>query len=161
MRVYQNEDLIVYWYPELCAHVRYCIKKLPDVFDIHKRPWVNINGATPEEIIKLIDTCPSGALRYSLPPGSKVKPCLAKGPGSLDFIDKSTITTMRSIKKGPLFVEGPTALYDIKGDLIKEASRMTLCQCGLSNNMPFCDGSHDPSIRAMKAEAAEQKKKET
>jgi CDGSH-type Zn-finger protein len=127
---------------------------LPNVFNTKKRPWVDINGAAPEEIIKLIDTCPSGALRYSLPAGSKVRPCLANGSGSIDYIDKSMVTTMKAMKKGPLLVEGRTALYDIKGELIKEANRMTLCQCGFSSNMPFCDGSHRPDVRSKKAEDA-------
>ncbi len=158
MRVYENSELIVYWYPELCAHVSFCVRDLRAVFDAKKRPWVNINGAAPEEIIKVIDACPSGALRYSLPAGSKVQPSLANGSGSLDYRDKSTVTKMKAIKKGPLLVEGPTAIYNMKGELIKEASRMTLCQCGLSSNPPFCDGSHRPDIRAKKAEAATESK---
>jgi len=154
MRVYENANLIVYWYPELCAHVAYCVRNLPNVFDTKKRPWVNINGAEPEEIIKIIDTCPSGALRYSLPLGSRVRPELAKGPGSLDYIEKNEVTKMKAAKKGPLVVEGRAAIYDYKGDLIKESSRMTLCQCGMSCNLPFCDGSHRPDIRERKAAAA-------
>ena len=150
MRVYENTDLVVYWYPELCAHVSFCVRNLPNVFDTKKRPWVNINGASPEEIIKLIDTCPSGALRYSLPPGSQVSPSIASGSGSLDYIDKNEVTKIIARGRGPLFVEGRAAVYDLKGHLIKEASRMTFCQCGHSSNLPFCDGSHRPDIREKK-----------
>lgn len=147
MRVYESTDLVVYWYPELCAHVAFCIRALPSVFDTTKRPWVNIGGAAPEDIIKAIDTCPSGALRYSLPAGSKVRACMANGPGSIDYVDKSTVTTIRASKKGPLLVEGPVTIQDMKGRLIKEASRVTLCQCGMTGNHPFCDGSHRADIR--------------
>jgi len=80
-RTYENGDIIVYWYPELCIHVRHCANILPAVFRPDKRPWVNLEGATPLEVILTIDRCPSGALRYSLPGGSSVHPEAANGPG--------------------------------------------------------------------------------
>ncbi|HBQ27393.1 MAG TPA: hypothetical protein DD791_13450, partial [Syntrophomonas sp.] len=52
------------------------------------RPWVNIDGDDPYAIIKTVDGCPSGALRYSLPEGSNVNPELARGPGWIHYYDK-------------------------------------------------------------------------
>jgi len=37
----------------LCAHVEYCVLELPTVFDCSKRPWVDPDGASVEEIITL------------------------------------------------------------------------------------------------------------
>lgn len=81
-RSYQTEDLIIYWEPEKCTHACICWNTLPEVFKPAKRPWINISAATPEEIIKAIDRCPSRALTYSLPEGSKVDPAVAKGFGA-------------------------------------------------------------------------------
>ncbi|HHV65803.1 MAG TPA: hypothetical protein GXX46_12165 [Peptococcaceae bacterium] len=142
MRTYQNQDLIVYWEPENCIHVGYCIRELPSVFNKKNRPWIDINGAPPEEIIKLIDTCPSGALRYSLPEGSRVDPNLAKGPGSLHYRSEAPRVEVRLVASGPILIKGPSALYDESGELLKTGDALSLCRCGKTKNPPFCDGSH-------------------
>jgi len=143
VKAYQNEDLIVYWYPELCAHPGICLRMLPKVFNLNQRPWVNIDAATPEEIIAAIDKCPSGALRYSLPEGSKVDPEIAAGPGNIDYenINPSSVL-VRVTHNGPLFMEGPTIVLGTEGEVLKQGGRIALCRCGASKNMPFCDGNH-------------------
>jgi len=65
-RVYHNDKITVYWDSDKCTHSAVCISCLPDVFNIRKRPWVNINQADAEEIKRTIDKCPSGALSYKL-----------------------------------------------------------------------------------------------
>ena len=77
---YVNHQIIVHWDASLCIHVAICVNELPQVFDVNKRPWVNVDGAGAEEIIKIIDKCPTGALQYSLPEGSKVDQAVANGP---------------------------------------------------------------------------------
>lgn len=143
MKEYKNDQLIVYWTPELCSHVAKCINNLPQVFNLKARPWVNINGAGPEEIIKVIDTCPTGALRYSLPEGSSVDPAKAAGVGNINY-EKShpAIVTIRVIANGPLLTEGPVVVVDQNCKKLKEGSKMALCRCGLTGNRPFCDGTH-------------------
>ncbi|HZK43763.1 MAG TPA: (4Fe-4S)-binding protein [Syntrophomonadaceae bacterium] len=79
---YKAEDLIVYWNPAECIHDTQCFIRTPQIFDVEARPWFNREGNTPEEIIKAIDLCPSGALKYSLPEGSPVNPAIADGPGA-------------------------------------------------------------------------------
>ncbi|NLL52389.1 MAG: hypothetical protein GX248_06775 [Peptococcaceae bacterium] len=142
MRTYQNQDLIVYWKPENCIHVANCIHNLPSVFNKKNRPWIDINGASPEEIIKLIDTCPSGALSYSLPEGSRVDPDLGKGPGSLHYRHEAPQVEVRLMKNGPILIKGPSILYDESGAQLKTGDAFSLCRCGKTKNPPFCDGSH-------------------
>lgn len=83
-RVYQNEDIIVYWNPALCTHDTNCFETLGTVFNPARRPWVNINGDSPQNIIKTIDRCPSGALKYDLPASSRLSREMALGPGYID-----------------------------------------------------------------------------
>jgi len=143
MRTYKNQDLIVYWEPEKCIGVGYCINILPSVFNKNRRPWIDINGAAPVEIIKLIDICPSGALRYSLPEGSRVDPDLAKGPGFLHSHSEAPRTEVRLVANGPIRIKGPCVLYDESGELIKTGGdTLFLCRCGKTKRVPFCDGSH-------------------
>ena len=66
-RTYENERIRVIWDPDKCMHSGICTGDLPGVFDVHRRPWVDINAADVEDIKRVIDACPSGALRYEVP----------------------------------------------------------------------------------------------
>ncbi|MGE5380552.1 MAG: (4Fe-4S)-binding protein [Methylocystaceae bacterium] len=145
VKEYQNEDIIVYWYPKECSHAGKCWGGLPQVFDVSKRPWVNLAGSSAEAIIRTIDKCPSHALQYSLPSGSSVDPQNAKGPGSKAYKSESAaVGQIRVVKDGPLLVEGLSRIFGTDGKLIKEADKMVLCRCGKTKNAPFCDGAHIP-----------------
>jgi uncharacterized Fe-S cluster protein YjdI len=65
-KIYENKKIRVFWEPEKCIHSTNCLHGLPQVFDTHKRPWVDIDAAGAEEIKRCIDTCPSGALSYEI-----------------------------------------------------------------------------------------------
>lgn len=86
MKEYKNEHITVHWFPEICAHPGICLRLSPEVFSLKQRPWVNVDAAEPEAIIKTIDKCPSGALRYSIPEGSKVDPQIANGLGNINRV---------------------------------------------------------------------------
>ncbi len=140
---YRSEDIIIHWYPGQCSHSGICWRDLPQVFDTEKRPWVNVSGASALEIIRLIDRCPSGALKYSLPEGSSVDKSQAMGVGSANYqIKNADPVSIRVIKNGPLVVTGDVRMTDAQGKVIKEMGRSVLCRCGMSPNPPFCDGSH-------------------
>jgi len=117
---------VVCWQPEKCMHSRECVKGLPKVFNNAKKPWIDIDSASSEEIMKVIDRCPSGALSYR----KVVKP------------EQSSIK-IKVLKNGPLLVEGDCILVDREG---KEDAAvkgpLALCRCGGSREKPFCDGSH-------------------
>jgi uncharacterized Fe-S cluster protein YjdI len=61
-RSYSNNDITVYWDSKLCQHAGHCFRSLPNVFRPAKRPWINIDGADPEEIKRIVNKCPSGAI---------------------------------------------------------------------------------------------------
>ena len=144
---YKTEDLIVYWTPSLCSHSAQCIHGLPEVFNTQKRPWINMEAACPEDIIKTIDKCPTDALKYKLTENSKVDPSKAQDSGSIDFnSEKSATVQIKVIKKGPFTIKGPVKLIDSDGNIIQESRKMVLCRCGLSKNQPFCDGAHSNMI---------------
>jgi uncharacterized Fe-S cluster protein YjdI len=63
---YKNDKIIVRFDPKICIHSGVCVRGLRAVFDIEKRPWVNVEGATAETIAEQIKRCPSGALSYEL-----------------------------------------------------------------------------------------------
>lgn len=63
-KVYYGKDIEVMFNSEVCIHSGICVKGLPGVFDLSKRPWVDPDADTTEAIARHIDTCPSGALTY-------------------------------------------------------------------------------------------------
>jgi putative redox protein len=59
---YPNNEISVVWKPEICKHSGRCVTQLPGVFNLQGHPWVNMQGATTEEIIAQVNKCPTGAL---------------------------------------------------------------------------------------------------
>lgn len=66
MQEYENDSIIVRFDPQVCIHSGCCVRGLRTVFDVKRRPWVDIDGATPDAIAEQVLRCPSGALSYEL-----------------------------------------------------------------------------------------------
>jgi len=68
----------------------------------------------------------------------------------------NTETTQVSItirKNGPLLVTGPVTLTDHEGNaVLPPKNPFALCRCGMSDNKPFCDGTHSRSGWCAKAD---------
>jgi|TARA_B110000263_G_scaffold249789_1_gene268540 CDGSH-type Zn-finger protein len=45
-------------------------------------------------------------------------------------------------EKGQIVIEGAVKLTDDQGNEIPHGERFTLCGCGKSQKLPFCDGAH-------------------
>lgn len=125
MKEYSNQEIVVCWQPEKCIHARECVKGLPQVFNHSRKPWIDMKGAISEDIMKIIDRCPSGALSYKKADNSG--PCSVK---------------IKVMKNGPLLVEGDCTLVDRDGKDESFKGPFALCRCGGSGKKPFCDGSH-------------------
>jgi uncharacterized Fe-S cluster protein YjdI len=59
---YSNGEVTVVWQPDLCVHSGICARGLFAVFNPRRRPWVDMNAATSQEIVAQVGKCPSGAL---------------------------------------------------------------------------------------------------
>lgn len=46
------------------------------------------------------------------------------------------------LDSAPIVVTGEVELLDGDGKTMETSSELHLCRCGLSNNKPYCDGSH-------------------
>ena len=124
---YATDEIVVEWEPVLCYHSRNCVRSLPQVFDESRRPWVNVDAATANEVEAAVALCPSGALRTR-----RVGVTPKKGQ-ALD---------VRASENGPLLVSGGVRILDAEGNLLFEGERAALCRCGGSSHKPFCDGTH-------------------
>ncbi len=125
---YIGEEITVHDDRGICSHAEYCIKSLPNVFRIKKRPWIYPNAGDPVQIEAVSKLCPSGALSYTLK-GVRVK-------------DHTRLPRITVSEPGPYNVTGGIILNDPEGDKPTSLEHYTLCRCGKSKNKPFCDGSH-------------------
>ncbi len=64
VKEYSNGEITIVWRPAKCIHIGICVRLLPKVYNVTRRPWVSIKNATTEELIEQIDRCPSRALTY-------------------------------------------------------------------------------------------------
>lgn len=77
IREYVGPGIMVTWEPGRCQHAAECVRGLPGVFDRAVRPWIDPHGATADELVDVIDRCPSYALGYRTEDGrTRVPPTL-------------------------------------------------------------------------------------
>ncbi len=57
---------------------------------------------------------------------------------------ENKISVIRVFKSGPMMAEGEFKVV-LPGGEEKSVTNPYFCRCGLSNNKPFCDGSHRKS----------------
>ena len=128
-RVYTKAGIRVEWFAVRCIHSAACIRAEPQVFDPHRRPWVDLDAATEDEIAAAVLKCPTGALQYQRVDGS-----------SIDA--QSGEVSVQAVKDGPYLLRGPVEIKNSRGEIVRKDSRVALCRCGQSKHMPFCDNTH-------------------
>jgi uncharacterized Fe-S cluster protein YjdI len=127
-RKYSGSGIEVSYEAALCIHAKRCVLGLPDVFDPLKRPWIQPMNADADELVAVIERCPSGALHYERVAGGAE---IANGVDSVSLV-----------ARGPLYVRGDITLKLPDGTLVRHDTRLALCRCGHSKNKPYCDNSH-------------------
>ena len=125
---YATDEIVVEWEPRLCFHSKNCVRSLPRVFDESRRPWVEVDAATADEVEAAVALCPSGALQ-------------TRRIGTPDAKRQQPLEVCASAD-GPLLASGGVRIVDAEGELLYEGERAALCRCGGSANKPFCDGTH-------------------
>ena len=120
---YAGKDITIVDNTDVCCRDRSCINDLPQVFET-----CDPDAVSPDEVMKTIKKCPSGALTYKI-----------GGEHCRDFGHEPAITVSRN---GPLKVVGGLELRDDMNSQPACPEHYTLCRCGGSKNKPFCDGSH-------------------
>jgi uncharacterized Fe-S cluster protein YjdI len=141
-REYSNGEIIVYWKPSKCIHATTCYRELIEVFNPRKRPWVNMEGATTEEIIRVVDLCPTEALTYKRINENKTEESKKELVKPSNELQDAPPTEIRVMKDGPLVIKGNFIIRDSNNREMKHMKMVSFCRCGQSKNMPFCDGTH-------------------
>ena len=125
---YVAESITIHDNRGICAHAGRCTDGLKEVFRLRQEPFVQANAASAEQIAAVINSCPSGALSYSI--------------GGVEHRDDAA-PVVGYVPNGPYVVRGGGAA--LKGAEQGEGAstkRFALCRCGQSTNKPFCSGAH-------------------
>ncbi len=115
---------------ELCAHAGFC-DRAGGIWNLVRR------CGDPEAqrlAIEEAGYCPSGRLVVWDKEGKAIEPQLEPSIGLVE--DSYTGVS------GPIWVRGGIPVESADGTTYELRNRVTLCRCGKSTNMPFCDGSH-------------------
>ena len=124
IHVWEGNTVRTFFNPNTCMHVFYC-KPLKE---LRERELAG-DVAAAEEIMKVVATCPSGALSYEIKAGVDAPPEPDLG-ADIDIVEGGEVRVQRAF-------EINTPKLERQRD-----ARATLCRCGLSKNKPWCDGRH-------------------
>jgi uncharacterized Fe-S cluster protein YjdI len=108
-----------------CRHYAECLRGLPAVFEVGRRPWIRPDLGEPDAIAEVIRRCPTGALHYRMTDGDPEEP--------------TSPTSVTIDPNGPLLVRGDLAI-ELPDGTMRE-TRAALCRCGATKSEPFCDGA--------------------
>jgi uncharacterized Fe-S cluster protein YjdI len=139
-RKYTNGEITVFWKPKKCIHVTTCYRELIEVFNPRKRPWVNMQGAPTEEIIRVVNLCPTQALSFQYN-----KDIDAEKQADNCQERNAEIPEVCVIEDGPVVIKGNFVLYDTNNTKLDHGHTVSICRCERSGNLPFCDGAHRKS----------------
>ena len=124
IRVWEGQTLRTFFNPKACMHVFYC-KPLKAL----RASELEGDTEAAAEIMKVIGTCPSGALSFEIKDGSTAPE--ASTPGvTIDIIEGAEVR-----------IQADFAINEPLQER-QSSDRATLCRCGKSKNKPWCDGRH-------------------
>lgn len=148
-REYKNIDIKMYWTPEKCVHAGTCFSELIKVFNPSRRPWVNMEGGSTEEIIDIVNRCPTNALQFKwndeLKNSKENSSKLVKGDNPWETENEQELLNVSKfvvMENGPAVISGNFRIIGSNGKEMKTMEMASFCRCGSSGNMPFCDGKH-------------------
>ncbi len=127
---YPGAEIDVLWDERLCIHIGECGRAKNDLFVGGRQPWCQPDLVTVEEVIDVVERCPTGALTYEAKDGSITETADPKNTVVVNY-------------NGPLVIRGDLEIEGVPEDMPSVKFRASLCRCGQSQNKPFCDNSHE------------------
>lgn len=114
-----------------CSVARFCHRRQGDVWDLTETSHL---PGHREEAIQGAYECPSGRLTARTKDGELFDP-----PHDPEIV---IVQDPQKEVSGGIYVKGRVELEGSDGEIYGQQNRVTLCRCGQSRNMPFCDARH-------------------
>ncbi len=127
---FSGKQVDVDWDGRLCIHIAECGRAKGELFVGGRDPWGQPDLVSQQEVIDVVERCPSGALTYAVKDGT-----VSERPAPDNTVTLSC--------NGPYFLRGEIEIEGAPDDMDGVSFRAALCRCGASNNKPFCDNSHE------------------
>jgi CDGSH-type Zn-finger protein/uncharacterized Fe-S cluster protein YjdI len=135
----RGKHVLLQFEAKRCIHSRHCVLERPDVFVPNvEGEWIHPDAVPVEDVVKIAEICPSGAIRYERLDGGANEAA-------------PVVNLVRVRENGPLAFRGELRIAGAK-----VGYRATLCRCGASQNKPYCDGSHNKIGFSASGEPASQ-----
>jgi len=125
-KAFVGDGLVMTEGPMPCAGAGFCGTRYANVWammDATSDPEVR------ERVKRMLANCPAGRLAFSLEEGGEP-------------VEPEYEPSIATIRNGPLWVRGGIEIEAPDGFVYETLNRITLCRCGHSKSMPFCDGGH-------------------
>ena len=117
---------------------------------------MDMNGSSTEKIIEVVNLCPTDALTWKWNDDEKNESVDINHTNHINYrrpelrvpgidVSEENPVSVKVMPDGPLIINGSfTLLYSGNKKEVHE-SIISLCRCGLSAHLPFCDGAHRKS----------------
>ncbi len=147
VRHYRGNQASVTFDVPRCIHAEVCVRGQPQVFDVSRRPWILPDAGEPKRLERVVQGCPTGALRMAPPTDQKVE----KGAAAAATIlpeeprKKNSVSVVADgpfYARGNLEIEAAPSAEAVSSEIVKD-TRVAFCRCGHSENKPLCDQSHE------------------
>jgi CDGSH-type Zn-finger protein/uncharacterized Fe-S cluster protein YjdI len=127
---FPGQQVDVDWDGRLCIHVGECGRAQGELFVGGRKPWCQPDLASPDEVVEVVERCPTGALTHR-----------RKDAGVEESAPAANTVVVAN--NGPLYARGDLRIAGARDDMPGVRFRAALCRCGQSQRKPFCDGSHE------------------
>ncbi|OOZ39260.1 hypothetical protein BOW53_12435 [Solemya pervernicosa gill symbiont] len=127
---FPGTQIDVEWDSRLCIHMGECGQAEGELFEGGREPWCKPDLVDLDNVVDVIERCPSGALTYETKDGSTTE----------TVADENTLLVSYN---GPYFLKGDLDIEGAGDDMPGVRYRAALCRCGKSKNKPFCDNQHE------------------
>ncbi len=114
-RSYSNDEITVFWKPGECIHNQCPTEALTFKWNDNEK---NQQEKSPKAVK---DTTEGGIIQSE----SEQKP-----------------VQIQIMRNGPILFSGKFKIVGPDGVELKSMQMVSLCRCGASGNLPFCDGTH-------------------
>jgi Uncharacterized conserved protein len=114
-----------------CAYARFCHREEGNVWALTSK---SDDPELKREAIQAASDCPSGRLVALDEEGNPIE---HEFEPSIELLQDP-----QEGASGPLFVKGKIPIESADGTTYELRNRVTLCRCGRSTRIPFCDATH-------------------